>query len=118
MLLNHGLYVEAENILREGLKIREAKLPDDWTTFSSKALLGASLLGQQKYAEAEPLLLAGYEGMKQREGKIPAAGKTRLVEAVQRLVQLYEAWDRPEQAQAWRMRLQEARANGSSPRGD
>ena len=40
--------------------------------------MGATLLGQKKYAEAEPLLLAGYEGMKQREAKIPAAGKIRL----------------------------------------
>jgi len=34
-------------------------------------MLGGSLLGQKKYAEAEPLLLSGYEGMKQREVKIP-----------------------------------------------
>src|SRR5262249_21360682 len=36
----------------------------------SKAQLGAALLGQKKYADAEPLLLAGYEGMKQREKTI------------------------------------------------
>jgi len=29
--------------------------------------LGAAILGQHKYADAEPLLLQGYEGMKQRE---------------------------------------------------
>jgi tetratricopeptide (TPR) repeat protein len=109
MLVKSGQYAEAENVLRESLKIRESRLPDDWATFNTKALLGASLLGQRNFTEAEPLLLAGYEGMKQREGKIPAAGRIRLVEAVQRLVQLYEAWDRPEQAQAWRTRLQEER---------
>ncbi len=27
-------------------------------------MLGGALLGQKKYAEAEPLLLKGYEGMK------------------------------------------------------
>jgi len=30
-------------------------------------MLGGSLLGQKRYAEAEPLLLSGYEGMKQRQ---------------------------------------------------
>ena len=48
-------------------------LPDDWRTFNARSLLGGSLLGQKKYAEAEPLLLSGYEGMKQREDKISRA---------------------------------------------
>ena len=48
-------------------------------------MLGGALLGQKKYAEAEPLLLAGYEGMKQREAKIPPEGKVRLTEALERL---------------------------------
>ena len=30
-------------------------------------MLGEALLEQKKYPEAEPLLLSGYEGMKQRE---------------------------------------------------
>jgi len=47
-------------------------------------------------------LLAGYEGMKQREAKIPEQGKPRLTEAMKRLVQLYEARDQPEKAAAWR----------------
>ena len=51
----------------------KSRIPDDWLTFNARSLLGGSLLGQKKYAEAEPLLLSGYEGMKQREDKIPAA---------------------------------------------
>jgi hypothetical protein len=71
------------------------------------------LLGQHKYAAAEPLLLAGYEGMKQRATQIPAAAKFRLVEAAQRLVQLYEAWNRPEDAARWRKELQTLQNKGS-----
>ena len=37
--------------------------PDVWTTFNTQSLLGGAP-GQKKFAEAEPLLLAGYEGMK------------------------------------------------------
>ena len=40
-----------------------------------RSMLGGALLGQKKYAEAEPLLLAGYEGMKARADKIPPQGK-------------------------------------------
>ena len=68
------------------------------------------MLGQQKYAEAEPLPLAGYEGMKQREAKIPAQGKVRLTEALERLVQLYDAWGKPEQAEQWRRELEQRKS--------
>jgi hypothetical protein len=67
--------------------------------------LGGALLGQQKYAEAEPLLLQGYEGMKQREATIPTQGKQRLPEAAERLVALYEATGRADEARAWRAKL-------------
>ena len=50
-----------------------AKRPDDWSRFDTQSLLGDSLLGQKKYAEAEPLLLSGYEGLKAREARIPGA---------------------------------------------
>ena len=39
--------------------------------FNAKTLLGGSLLGQKKYPDAEPLLLAGYEGIRERETSYP-----------------------------------------------
>ncbi len=107
-------FSDAEPLLRESLNIRERKQPDDWKTFHTKSLLGGSLLGQGKYAEAEPLLLAGYEGMKQREAKIPWNRKPRLVETVESLVRLYEAWDKPEQAELWRGKLPTKTPHGAS----
>jgi tetratricopeptide (TPR) repeat protein len=103
-LLKQQRYTDAEPLLRDCLAIREQKLPDNWVTFDTKSLLGGSLLGQKKYAEAEPLLLAGYDGMKQREGKILPIYKYRLTEAIERLVQLYEAWDKPGKAAEWKAR--------------
>ena len=44
--------------------------------------------------------------MKQREAKIPAQGKIRLLEAVERLVQLYEAMGNPAGAAKWRKELE------------
>jgi eukaryotic-like serine/threonine-protein kinase len=108
-LLYQHKYVEAEPLLRDCLKIRQAKQPDDWTTFSTQSLLGGALLGQKKYTDAEPLLLKGYQGMKQREAKIPPQGKVRLSEALERLVQLYEATGKKDQAEKWRKLLNEAK---------
>jgi hypothetical protein len=97
---------EAEKHFRELLAIRTKKQPDDFRTFNARSHLGAALLGQQKYAEAEPLLLAGYEGMKHREQTVdPQAKALNLRRALERLVQLYEAWDRPEQAAKWGQKL-------------
>jgi serine/threonine protein kinase/tetratricopeptide (TPR) repeat protein len=105
--LSAGQFVEAEGPARECLTIREIQIPDDWRTFNARSMLGGSLLGQKKYAEAELLLLSGYEGLKQRADKIPPEGKVRLNEAVKRLAQLYDATQRPEQAAEWRNKLTE-----------
>jgi WD40 repeat protein/serine/threonine protein kinase len=106
-LLDVGKFADAEAVARECLALRERQIPDDWLTFNTRSLLGGSLLGQKKYAEAEPLLLSGYEGMKQREATIPSTGKANLPETLQRLVQLYEATDRPAQAAEWKQKLAE-----------
>ena len=43
--------------------------------------------------------------MKAREAKLPASNKARLSEAAERVVRLYEAWGKPEQATAWKAKL-------------
>jgi eukaryotic-like serine/threonine-protein kinase len=68
-LLTCEAFAEAEPLLRECLAIREKKEPEDWRTFNTQSMLGGALLGQKKYADAEPLLLKGYEGMSQTVSK-------------------------------------------------
>jgi len=104
-LIQQRKWSEAELVLRECLAIREKAQPDDWSTFNTRSLLGDSLLGQKKFADAEPLILVGYEGMKAREAKIPAPGKPFLAEAAARVVRLYEACHRPAQAAEWKRKL-------------
>jgi hypothetical protein len=98
-------YTRAEVILRECWTIRQAKQPDNWVTFNTQSMIGGSLLGQKKYAEAEPLLLQGYEGMKKREATIAQNVKFRLDDAAERLVLLYEALGQKDKAAEWRMKL-------------
>jgi eukaryotic-like serine/threonine-protein kinase len=80
--------------------LEQARKPyaaEDLRTAELLVELGGNFLRQKKYAAAEPLLLQGFEGMKHQ-----AAAKVRLVESAQLLVDLYEAWGRPEQAALWR----------------
>jgi tetratricopeptide (TPR) repeat protein len=95
-------FVEAEPLLRESLAICAKTQPDVWTTFDTQSQLGGALLGQKKHAEAEPLLLKGYEGMKAREKTIPPAVIVRIPEALDRLVELYTATNKPDEVKKWR----------------
>jgi hypothetical protein len=53
--------------------------------------------------------------MKQREAKIPAKDKDRLTEALERLVQLYDAWGKKDKADEWRKKLEETKAAAKPP---
>ena len=98
-------WADAEKASRECLRLYAEKKSEDWTHFSAKSQLGAALAGQKKYAEAEPLLIAGYEGMKARERKIPATSKKELAAAAARIVPLYESWGKADEAAVWRPKL-------------
>ena len=87
------------------IPVHVAMIFDDRVRLHGDELLGDSLLGQKKYAEAESLLVQGYEGMKQREANIPAVYKVRLTEALEGLVQLFEARSNPNEAARWRAEL-------------
>jgi tetratricopeptide (TPR) repeat protein len=104
-LLQQSRWSEAEPLLREALAIRAKATPDDWVRHESMSLLGGALLGQGRHAEAEPLVVAGYEEMKAREAQITMPERSRLREAAERVVHLYEAWNKPEQAAAWKAKL-------------
>jgi len=104
-LLQSQAISEAETLLRESLEIREKTEPEAWTTFNTKSMLGGALLGQKKYDVAEPLLLAGYRGMKQREEDIPPQGRVRVDEAIERLIQLAKAQGKKQDEAKWQAEL-------------
>jgi len=72
-------------------------------------MLGETLLGQNEYKEAEPLLIDGYQGLKARENILPPALSHLLPDAGERLVQLYDRCEKPDQALEWRQTLQQLR---------
>jgi tetratricopeptide (TPR) repeat protein len=105
VLLREKKAAEAELKLRQALNILEKVLPDDWSTFDVKSNVGEALLEQKKYRDAEPFLVSGYEGLKQRKDQVPAQDRSRVGRALQRLVRLYDAWGKPDEAAKWRKEL-------------
>ncbi len=99
--LSQGKFDEAEPFSREALEFNRKVQPGDWQRFHAESLLGASLAGQKKYAEAEPLLLEGYQGMAARKDKIPVPDWYYLDLAHNWIAELYRAWGKPEKAAEW-----------------
>jgi serine/threonine protein kinase/predicted Rdx family selenoprotein len=110
-LLTQKKWSEAQPVLAECLALRE-KLASNakpvvpaWQVANVKSMLGEALAGQKRYSEAEPLLLAGRAGLKEHEAEMPPEAKVRVREALLRLIGLYEAWDKPQEAAQWRTEL-------------
>jgi tetratricopeptide (TPR) repeat protein len=106
-------YVDAEKSTREAISGYEKAGIDDWRPYRNLALLGASLSGQGKHAEAEAFLLAGYEGMSKREATMPFENRSELDRSVRWIAQLYRDMRRPEKAAEWEQRIR--RPATSSP---
>ncbi|HTT62820.1 MAG TPA: hypothetical protein VMG35_13290, partial [Bryobacteraceae bacterium] len=111
---SQGKFVESEPLAREALEFDRKKRLDDWQRFRAESLLGASLAGQKKYAEAEPLLIDGYQGVAARKDSISAEDRYHLDRAHSWIVQLYEAWGKPEKAAEWKQKPQSTKSTASA----
>jgi serine/threonine protein kinase len=78
MKLEKHAYAEAERLLREAVQGREKKNPDSWERYYAEALLGESLAGQGRKAEATALLESGYKGLVARQTSIPAENRAAI----------------------------------------
>jgi serine/threonine protein kinase/tetratricopeptide (TPR) repeat protein len=107
--LQQEQYGDAEAAFREVYRIDEQKATDRWERYNNRNLLGAALARQKRYAQAEPLLISGCEGMVQRQATIPAGNRGNLTDALPRIVRLYEEWCKPEKAAEWQAKLPPAK---------
>ncbi len=87
-----GNFAASESLARGIVEIDRRKQTDGWQRFGARSLLGASLAGQKKFAEAERLLLESYRGMDSRKDGIEIQDRHRLDRARKYIVELYEAW--------------------------
>ena len=103
---SQGKFVESEPLAREAFEFDSKKRPDDYERFRAESLLGASLAGQKKYAEAEPVLLDGYRGILARKDRIPVSERNHLDRVRVWVVHLYKAWGKPAKAAEFGQPLQ------------
>jgi eukaryotic-like serine/threonine-protein kinase len=112
-----GDETRAETLCREVLSLRSPRLrTEDPSVAFANARLGALLLRQKKFAEAEPFLLAAYEWRKAqnvRRANSPTLADSQqdMFKIIDALVELYDAWGQKDKADAWREKLKAAKAN-------
>jgi len=97
-----GAYGEAERSFREAISVFKKTFPDDhWQIANANSLLGGCLARLGRYGEAEKLLVKSYSLLKKQFG----ASHRRTVAALKRIIELYEAWGKPDKAEEYRALL-------------
>jgi tetratricopeptide (TPR) repeat protein len=104
-LMTIGEPSAAESVLRPFLDAREKAGADGWETGQTRCLLGWAVRAQGRFEDAESLLLTGYAELKRCERPARPGEVSPVVEATRTLVELYQAWGKPDQARQWRGRL-------------
>jgi serine/threonine protein kinase len=99
--LSQKKFSESETLAREAVELNRKVQPDDWHRFWTESLLGASLAGQKKYADAETLLVQGYQGMAARQDRMGVPDWYHLDQAHKWLVPFYRAWGKSDKAAEW-----------------
>jgi tetratricopeptide (TPR) repeat protein len=98
-LLDLTRIAEAESLAREAVTIQAEVAPRaQWSAAFGRSVLGACLAYQRRDADAEPLLIAGYEGI----CAIKSAPRHHARKALERIIAFYEARGRVSQADCWR----------------
>lgn len=102
--LQQRKYDDVESLLRS--VVGSDKTPiDSWSWYQCESILGAALSAKKKYAEAEKLLLDGYQGTAARTSANPVETLAALDRTGQWIIQLYRDWDKPEMAAEWSQKL-------------
>jgi serine/threonine protein kinase/tetratricopeptide (TPR) repeat protein len=99
--VSQGKFVESEPLAREVFTFFAKNQPDGWVRFRTESLLGASLAGLKKYAEAEPLLTEGYQGLVARKDRMSITDGYYRDRAHEWLMQLYRALGKREKLEEW-----------------
>jgi tetratricopeptide (TPR) repeat protein len=99
LLYRRGEYDQSENLQRQAIAVHQKSLkPDHWMIHRNRRELGACLIKLKRYGEAEEELLTAHAGLKAALGN----QHERTQRAVSLLVELYEAWGKPGQAEPFR----------------
>ena len=99
ILIARADFVGAEDRLRKALALRENETPSVPSRVAeTQSVLGGCLVAEGRHEEAEPLLVDSFPIIRERWGE----QQKHALTALDRIVSLYEAWNKPQKAAAFR----------------
>jgi eukaryotic-like serine/threonine-protein kinase len=99
--VQEGRYAQAEPLAHAAVAAFKNEPADDWNRVMAETILGASLGGERKYAQAEPLLLHGYRALAAGMNRLDGPKRYFIDLAHKWLVELYRDWGKPDKAAEW-----------------
>jgi tetratricopeptide (TPR) repeat protein len=100
VLVRKGDYKSAEELFHKAIAIQRKTFAEkSWEIATTKLLLGACLKEEKRYGEAESLMLEAFPIIEKSFG----IGHPRAQAAVKRLIELYEAWGKPDRVAAYKV---------------
>ncbi|MCG8649243.1 MAG: serine/threonine-protein kinase [Pirellulales bacterium] len=106
-LLKQGRFRDAEPVCTECLEIYRSETPNQWTHYHAMTLLGEALARQQKFPEAEALLLEGYRGLADGLDQVPDYTTIEPAELIETIIRLYDGWTKIGPREHWKGKLEE-----------
>jgi serine/threonine protein kinase len=110
-----GDHQSAEREARLSLELYERDHPDDWRADAARSVLGAALLGQKRYEDAQALLQRGYAGLDRRWQVIPFSDRSQVREAIARLIEYYDAVENAAECSKWQDKLRQFDERATRP---
>ena len=108
LLVATGRFEEAKRLALEALETFREAMPDTWRIAHAQSVLGSCLAGAGRFEEAEPLLLESYPILVEHQREC-----TRYTtDAVRRLIDLYDGWERQDESEKYRAQLKECTTPG------
>ena len=102
-LLQQEKWSDAQIALGEAIDYQKEVNAKDAMMYVLQSSYGTSLLGQKKYLEAENQLVACFSSMKDAQATAGETDRAAARETLDRLIQLYEALEKPVEVQKWRL---------------
>jgi hypothetical protein len=108
-------WADAEPVFRECVAAYRDGQPGAVATLHALMSLGTVLMRQGKWSEAEPHLTAGYWGLHDRRESLRSFEAAPFLSgAADRLIELYTAWGKPNEAAKWRAERAKYPAEGGA----
>jgi non-specific serine/threonine protein kinase/serine/threonine-protein kinase len=106
-LLEQGERAAGLAELRQAMEYFSKQADPPSEKFRAISLIGWLNVQKKEWDKAEPQLIEAYNRLKSNLSELTVAQRWYATRACERIVEMYESWDKPDEAARWRQELQQ-----------